>query len=240
MTSRLRVAPKTWVQSRIRVVEYISAMSAARVVRIPGRWTFTATASPLWRTARWTWPIDAAANDSWLNDRKMTSGSAPSSWRTISRTSSYENGSTWFSSLKSSSQYAAGSRSNRRASIWPSLIQAPPRRSNARRSRTGPGRRSDPGQVEGRGDEEREEDDEDVPDPTRVPEQRSHVASAPISGGSPPRVAAPGSSATRGPGAGLEPSGSLVIHGDAPAPRRQGGLLLPFATGPDELRERPP
>ena len=43
MTSRLRVAPKTWVQSRIRVVEYISAISAARVVRIPGRWTFTAT-----------------------------------------------------------------------------------------------------------------------------------------------------------------------------------------------------
>ena len=75
----------------------------------------------------------------------MTSGSAPSSWQTIARTSSYENGSTWFSSRKSSSQYAAGSRSNRRASIWPSLIQAPPRRSNARRSRTGPGRRSDPG-----------------------------------------------------------------------------------------------
>ena len=56
-------------------------MSAARVVRIPGRWTFTATASPLCRTARWTWPIDAAANDSWLNDRKTVSGSAPSSSR---------------------------------------------------------------------------------------------------------------------------------------------------------------
>ena len=39
--------------------------------RIPGRWTLTATASPLWRTARWTWPIEAAANDSWLNDRKI-------------------------------------------------------------------------------------------------------------------------------------------------------------------------
>ena len=48
---------------------------------MPGRWTLTATGSPLCRTARWTWPIDAAANDSWLNDRKIVSGSAPSSSR---------------------------------------------------------------------------------------------------------------------------------------------------------------
>ena len=33
---------------------------------MPGRWTLTATDSPLWRTARWTWPIEAAANDSGL------------------------------------------------------------------------------------------------------------------------------------------------------------------------------
>ena len=44
---------------------------------MPGRWTLTATGSPLCRTARWTWPIEAAANDSWLNDRKIVSGSAP-------------------------------------------------------------------------------------------------------------------------------------------------------------------
>ena len=71
---------------------------------MPGRWTLTATGSPLCSTARWTWPIDAAANDSCLNDRKTGSGSAPSSCRMISRTSSYENGATWFSSLNSSSQ----------------------------------------------------------------------------------------------------------------------------------------
>ena len=41
---------------------------------MPGRWTLTATGSPLCRTARWTWPIEAAANDSWLNDRKTVSG----------------------------------------------------------------------------------------------------------------------------------------------------------------------
>ena len=52
-------------------------MSAPNVVRIPGRWTLTATGSPLCRTARWTWPIEAAAKDSWLNDWKTVSGSAP-------------------------------------------------------------------------------------------------------------------------------------------------------------------
>ena len=97
-----------------------------------------------------------------------------------------------------------------------------------------------PRQVEGRGDEEREQDDEDAPDPTRVPEQRSHVASGRSAAARRREVLRRESSATRGPGAGLEPSGTLVIHGDALAPRRQGGLLLPFATGPDELRERPP
>ena len=35
---------------------------------MPGRWTLTATRSPLWRTARWTWPIDAAANETGSND----------------------------------------------------------------------------------------------------------------------------------------------------------------------------
>ena len=54
------------------------------------------------------------------------------------------------------------------------------------------------------------------------------------------RVGCRDSSATRSLLAGLEPSGSLVIHGDAPAPDRQGGLLLPLATGPNELRERAP
>ena len=44
---------------------------------MPGRWTLTATGSPLCRTARWTWPIEAAANDSWLNDWKTVSGSPP-------------------------------------------------------------------------------------------------------------------------------------------------------------------
>ena len=51
----------------------------------------------------------------------------------------------------------------------------------------------------------REEDDEDAPDPSRVPEQRSHVASGRSAAAGRRVVAAPGSSARRGPGAGLDP-----------------------------------
>ena len=39
-----------------------------------GRWTLTATTSPLWRVARWTWPIDAAANDCRSNVAKTDLG----------------------------------------------------------------------------------------------------------------------------------------------------------------------
>ena len=81
-------------------------MSAWRLSRIPGRWTLTATASPEWRTARWTWPIEAAANDSVSKDRKTSSGGPPSSRATISRTCAYGNGRTSLRSLNSSSQYA--------------------------------------------------------------------------------------------------------------------------------------
>ena len=62
----------------------------------------------------------------------------------------------------------------------------------------------------------------------RRPDQRRRVAAG---------SDAAESSATRSPVAGLEPSGTLVIQGDAAAPVREGGLLLPLATGPDELRE---
>ena len=83
---------------------YMRSMSACRVWRIPGRWILTATGSPLWRTARWTWPIDAAANDSGANELKTASGTSPSSCRTISRTSAYGKGATWLRSRNSSSQ----------------------------------------------------------------------------------------------------------------------------------------
>ena len=93
MTSRLRVAPKTCVQSSSQVIAYISAMSAPSVSRMPGRWTLTATRSPLWRTARWTWPIDAAANDCRRERAEDGLGlGRRARCRMIAATSAYENG----------------------------------------------------------------------------------------------------------------------------------------------------
>ena len=67
---------------------YMSWMSAWRISRMRGRWTLTATGSPLRSVARWTWPIDADANALASNVANTTSGSAPSSLRMIARTSS--------------------------------------------------------------------------------------------------------------------------------------------------------
>ncbi len=111
MTSRLPVPPKTRVASSSQVTEYMRSMSAFSVSRIWGRWTLTATSSPLRSVARCTWPIDAAANDARSNDANTTSGSPPSSLLMIARTSSYGNGATWLRSPNSSSQYATGNRS---------------------------------------------------------------------------------------------------------------------------------
>ena len=88
MTSRLPVPPNSPVQSSSHVRLYMSRMSAWRISRMRGRWTLTATRSPLRSVARWTWPIDAEANAVASNEANTTSGSAPSSWRTMPRTSS--------------------------------------------------------------------------------------------------------------------------------------------------------
>ena len=78
---------KTLFQATIVLMALFLAMSAWSVARIPGRWTLTATGSPLCSTARWTCPIEAAANEACSNDWNTTSGSSPSSARTIWRTS---------------------------------------------------------------------------------------------------------------------------------------------------------
>ena len=67
---------------------YIGPISDRKSARIPGRWTLTATRSPVGRTARWTWPIEAAANDRSSNAAKTSSGGAPNSSVTIEWTSS--------------------------------------------------------------------------------------------------------------------------------------------------------
>ena len=47
----------------------------------PGYWTLTATGCPSRVTARWTWPIEAAANASSSNEAKTADGFSPSSER---------------------------------------------------------------------------------------------------------------------------------------------------------------
>ncbi len=47
----------------------------------PGYWTLTATRRPSWVTARWTWPIEAAANASRSNSAKWSPSGPPSSSR---------------------------------------------------------------------------------------------------------------------------------------------------------------
>jgi hypothetical protein len=50
---------------------------------MPGRWTFTATLSPDGSVARWTSPIDAAANGSGSTDAYTSAMSRPNSLRII-------------------------------------------------------------------------------------------------------------------------------------------------------------
>jgi hypothetical protein len=46
-------------------------MSDSSASAIPGYWTLTATCSPPISVARWTWPIEAAANASRSNVSKI-------------------------------------------------------------------------------------------------------------------------------------------------------------------------
>src|SRR5204862_4754711 len=86
------------------------------------------------------------------------------------------------------------------------------------------------GQVERRAAEEPEERRQDVPDAPGMAKDRPHV-SAIWSAGRGAAVRAP----RRASG-----SGALVVDPHAPAARRQRRLLLPLATGLDELDECPP
>ncbi len=54
------------------------AMSDSSASAIPGYWTLTATRLPSRRVARWTWPIEAAANASFSIEAKTCSGERPS------------------------------------------------------------------------------------------------------------------------------------------------------------------
>ncbi len=88
---------------------------------MPGRWTFTTTASPLASRAVWVWPIDAAASGSQSKVGKASSTGRPSSASITARMPSAGSVGASLCSLASSAQTSGGRRSTRVAPIWPSL-----------------------------------------------------------------------------------------------------------------------
>ncbi len=96
----------------------------------PGYWTLTATARPSRVTARWTCPIEAAANASSSNSANTEAGFSPSSSR--SSFSSRLNGSGGTSSRSLASVCLKFSRSSSGSAVksivertWPTFIAAP-------------------------------------------------------------------------------------------------------------------
>ena len=112
-----------------------TAASRCTMSSIPGRWTLTTTRSPVLSTARWVWPIDAAASGSKSKDANSSSTVAPSSDSMTSRTSSAGTGRAEDWSTASSVVSTSGSRSVRVDAIWPNFTNMPPQSSSVSRSR---------------------------------------------------------------------------------------------------------
>ena len=96
----------------------------------PGYWTLTATSAPSSVTARWTWPIEAAANASSSKDSKWSPTLPPSSSSSSLRT--FLNGSGGTSSRSEASVALNSSRSDSGIALksivertWPTFIAAP-------------------------------------------------------------------------------------------------------------------
>ena len=102
---------------------------------MPGRCTFTTTRSPVLSTARWVWPIDAAANGSKSKDANSSSTVAPSSRSMTSRISSAGTGRADDCSVSSSVVSTSGRRSVRVEAICPNFTNIPPQSSSVRRRR---------------------------------------------------------------------------------------------------------
>ena len=95
----------------------------------PGYWTLTATGVPSDHTARWTWPMDAAAVGCSSNSRKRARHPAPiSATRTGSTSSNGRPGLSSCSAPRAPCQELSGSAGNRASTVdrsWPSF-NAPP------------------------------------------------------------------------------------------------------------------
>ena len=122
-------------RSSWRDVRRSTDASRRTISSIPGRCTFTTTRVPSLSTARWVWPIDAAASGSNSNDANACSTGSPSSDSSMSTTSSRGMGRTSDRSSDSSSVNVGGSMSLRVDAIWPNFTNIPPDSSRTVRSR---------------------------------------------------------------------------------------------------------
>ena len=149
-------------------------MSACSVSRMRGRWTLTATCSPLCAIARWTWPIDAAANDSCATEDRLR---LPAE---LAADDLADLGVGERRDLVEELEQLVAVRGRQQVEAQGQhLAQLDPGRRRAVRRRGGPDRATPSvgaRQAEGGRDEEADEDREDVPDPARMLEQRPHVA----------------------------------------------------------------
>ena len=103
------------------------ARSLVTVSTMPGRCTFTATASPLGRMARCTCAMEAEPSGVSSNSANSSSMGLPSSVSTCDFTSAKSRGRACVRSSPSATQYSMGSTSGWVEAIWPSLTNVVPR-----------------------------------------------------------------------------------------------------------------
>ena len=229
---RRRRTPR--LRSSSQVTEYMRWMSAWRISRMCGRWTLTATRSPLCRIARWTWPIDAAANDCRSNDREDDLGLAAElapddrADLLVAERRDLVEQPEQLVAVRDRQQVVA--QREHLAELHPRPAELLERDPHPDRSGPLVGAR----QVERGRDEQPEEDGQDVADPSGVPEQVPHAAVG--------RSVAerPALAAALREAAGPIGQSVVVVERDATATARHRRLLLPLAARLDQLGEEVP
>ena len=131
-----RRRPSSEPAAKMPATAYISSRSLTMRSRMPGRSTFTTTASPVFSTAPWTCASEAAPSGSVSNSANSSPTGAPRAASIRSRAWSTGNGGTRSCSFASSSARSAGSRSRRVDSACPNLMKMGPSVSNASRRRS--------------------------------------------------------------------------------------------------------
>lgn len=133
---RWTAQPSAW-RSSSAASWAISWRSVRTTSAMPGRCTFSTTASPVSSIAAWTCAMDAAPSGTVSMPAKQAPSGRPSSDSITLRISSKGSGGTESWSFFSSSVNSRGSRCVRDESSWPSFTNVGPSSTKARRSFSG-------------------------------------------------------------------------------------------------------